>query len=240
MTIDHERPAPDDHDDDTPAEGETLDVEDVDTDETPEDVEDTDTSDDVLDVDDLDTDEDVEDTDDDVDTSYADADEDLAEPADLDDLDTTTDAETDDDTIDETEIEAEPDPVAEAAQGYFDRADATDTPDVPDEVEALEDTPFAAEPAPAATFDTDGPFLPDSAILQQRWDGIQIGFVDEPLDAVGNAGDLVAEVLDELTNSLAARREELESQWRNAADISTEDLRVVFQAYRALFKRIVL
>ena len=48
----------------------------------------------------------------------------------------------------------------------------------------------------------------------------------------------MAEVLGELASSFATRRKELEGQWRHDGEISTEELRVAFQGYRAFFNRL--
>jgi hypothetical protein len=67
-----------------------------------------------------------------------------------------------------------------------------------------------------------------------RWKYVQAGFVDEPRQAVQQADQLVAEVIEDLTQSLLAERRRLEGQW-SGDDVDTEQLRVALQRYRMLF-----
>jgi len=50
---------------------------------------------------------------------------------------------------------------------------------------------------------------------------------------------LVAEVIKQLANSFAKARSELEGQWGRGDNVSTEDLRVALQRYRAFFDRLL-
>jgi hypothetical protein len=68
-----------------------------------------------------------------------------------------------------------------------------------------------------------------------RWKDLQTGFVDEPREAVQQADQLVAEVIDTLTQSFLAERRRLEEQW-SGNDVDTEQLRVALQRYRMLFR----
>lgn len=88
-------------------------------------------------------------------------------------------------------------------------------------------------------FEPDGPLLSNAGVYRDRWDTIQIGFVDEPMYAVESAGRLLAEVLGDLASTFATKRKDLEAQWRHGGDTSTEELRVAFQAYRSFFNRLV-
>ena len=72
-----------------------------------------------------------------------------------------------------------------------------------------------------------------------RWSGIQTGFVDEPRQTVEQADELVAEVMKRLAEGFATERERLEGQWGRGEDVSTEDLRVALQRYRAFFRRLL-
>lgn len=78
-----------------------------------------------------------------------------------------------------------------------------------------------------------------TAELRQRWEHIQIGFVDEPRGAVEQADALVAEVMRRLAETFAAERRALEQQWAEAGEASTEGLRVALQRYRAFFQRLL-
>ncbi len=75
--------------------------------------------------------------------------------------------------------------------------------------------------------------------FRARWTDIQTGFVDEPRRSVEQADALVAEVIKHLANSFAEERSRLEGQWGRGDDVSTEDLRVALQRYRAFFDRLL-
>lgn len=75
--------------------------------------------------------------------------------------------------------------------------------------------------------------------LWKRWDDIQAGFVDEPRKAVQDADSLVAETMQQLANTFARERNNLEQQWGRGGDVSTEDLRIAFRRYRSFFKRLL-
>lgn len=75
--------------------------------------------------------------------------------------------------------------------------------------------------------------------FQTRWTEIQTAFVDEPRRAVEQADSLVAEVIKRLANSFAEERSKLDGQWGRGDNVSTEDLRVALQRYRAFFDRLL-
>jgi hypothetical protein len=75
--------------------------------------------------------------------------------------------------------------------------------------------------------------------FRRRWSDIQAGFVDEPRAAVQRADSLVAETMQQLANVFAHAREQLEHQWDRGEDVTTEDLRVALQRYRAFFDRLL-
>ncbi|PYL60508.1 MAG: hypothetical protein DMF24_09970 [Verrucomicrobia bacterium] len=79
----------------------------------------------------------------------------------------------------------------------------------------------------------------DSANFRNRWTEIQAAFVDEPRRAVEQADALVAEVIKRLASSFADERSKLEGQWGRGDNVSTEDLRVALQRYRAFFDRLL-
>jgi len=104
-------------------------------------------------------------------------------------------------------------------------------------------TEGATTTADMATQDTtdSAALLPhdENTTFQRRWEEIQTGFVDEPRRAVEQADELVAELMKRLAEGFAAERERLEQQWGRGEDISTEDLRVALQRYRAFFQRLL-
>lgn len=72
-----------------------------------------------------------------------------------------------------------------------------------------------------------------------RWSDIQAGFVDEPRRVVEQADSLVAEVIQRLAAVFADERAQLERQWGQGDDVSTEGLRVALQRYRSFFDRLL-
>jgi hypothetical protein len=79
----------------------------------------------------------------------------------------------------------------------------------------------------------------ESRDLHKRWTDVQTGFVDEPRRAVERADELVAQVIKRLAESFAQERTKLEGQWGRGDNVSTEDLRVALQRYRAFFDRLL-
>src|SRR5215216_5496634 len=75
--------------------------------------------------------------------------------------------------------------------------------------------------------------------FRARWTEIQTAFVDEPRRAVEQADALVAEVIKRLASSFADEHSKLEGQWGRGDNVSTEDLRVALQRYRAFFDRLL-
>ncbi len=75
--------------------------------------------------------------------------------------------------------------------------------------------------------------------LRSRWSNVQAGFVDEPRRSVEEADQLVATVMQRLAEGFANERASLEQQWDSGDNVSTEDLRVALQRYRAFFGRLL-
>jgi len=75
--------------------------------------------------------------------------------------------------------------------------------------------------------------------FRSRWVAIQSKFVDDPSDAVKQADELVADVIENVTRSFADRRGSLEQQWNGGAKASTEDLRIALKQYRSFFDRLL-
>jgi hypothetical protein len=83
-------------------------------------------------------------------------------------------------------------------------------------------------------------FSPDeTSSLRGQWDSIQVGFVDEPRQAVEKADALVAGAMKRLAEVFAAERERLEKQWDRGDSVSTEELRLALRRYRAFFGRLL-
>jgi len=75
--------------------------------------------------------------------------------------------------------------------------------------------------------------------LRAQWDSIQVGFVDEPRQAVERADTLVAGAMKRLAEMFADERARLEKQWDRGDGVSTEELRVALQRYRSFFGRLL-
>ena len=92
----------------------------------------------------------------------------------------------------------------------------------------------AASDEHTALFSTD-----ETTSLRSQWDSVQVGFVDEPRQAVEKADALVAGAMKRLAEMFAAERERLEKQWDRGDSVSTEELRLALQRYRAFFGRLL-
>jgi hypothetical protein len=79
----------------------------------------------------------------------------------------------------------------------------------------------------------------ESEKFRAHWLSIQTQFVDEPRNAVKQADELVAATMKRLAEVFASERDNLERDWDSGQDISTEDLRIALQRYRAFFDRLL-
>ena len=118
-------------------------------------------------------------------------------------------------------------------------ANAGDRPTPAAEPRAFDDR---GERAPSSTggASSEPIFAEDEASeLRRTWQDIQGGFVDEPRRAVEDADHLVAKTMQRLAEMFAEERGRLERQWDRGDDVTTEDLRVGLQRYRAFFDRLL-
>jgi hypothetical protein len=85
------------------------------------------------------------------------------------------------------------------------------------------------------------PLLPNHEVdrFWSEWNAIQAKFVDDPQTSVEAADSLVAQVMKRLAEVFSQEREQLESQWRQGEEVSTENLRVALQRYRSFFNRLL-
>ena len=92
-----------------------------------------------------------------------------------------------------------------------------------------------------AAVDQPTPLFPENEAtdFRNRWTEIQAAFVDEPRRAVEQGDALVADVIKRLASSFADERSKLEGQWGRGDNVSTEDLRIALQRYRAFFDRLL-
>ena len=72
--------------------------------------------------------------------------------------------------------------------------------------------------------------------FRDRWDRIQIAFVDEPHRAVEDADNLVATTMSRLAEVFSEQRKRLEGE---RASEDTENLRVALRKYRSFFNRLL-
>jgi hypothetical protein len=79
----------------------------------------------------------------------------------------------------------------------------------------------------------------ETSSFTERWREIQVSFVDEPRESVGQADALVADLMQRLASSFAEERGRLEQHWEGGDDVSTEDLRVALTRYRSFFDRLL-
>src|SRR5262245_28818813 len=86
-----------------------------------------------------------------------------------------------------------------------------------------------------------GPLLAQdaSADMRSRWESIQARFVDDPSSAVKDADELVSSAIKRLSETFGNERANLERQWSQGKEASTEDLRLALRRYRAFFQRLL-
>ena len=94
--------------------------------------------------------------------------------------------------------------------------------------EQIDDHPVAA-PASSA---------PPSQALE-HWRAIQGKFVDDPRGSVADARALVDDLIQQVVRSFAEHRASLDLQWSTEPTVSTEQLRLCLQQYRALFTQLL-
>jgi hypothetical protein len=119
--------------------------------------------------------------------------------------------------------------IADATSGSVDRATTEDTGDERDEL-----LPGEAAVAPV------GALWSSASIsgLQDRWQQLQLRFVDDPRGVLAEAQSLVAEAVQGFTSALTGQQRELDG-WASGGAGDTEQLRVALQRYRDFFDRLV-
>lgn len=75
--------------------------------------------------------------------------------------------------------------------------------------------------------------------LQHRWLVTQAQILDDPRDAVREAGLLIGDALQFLTTTLASHRDRIEGSWKNDSELSTDELRDIMRRYRTLFQYVL-
>jgi hypothetical protein len=84
------------------------------------------------------------------------------------------------------------------------------------------------------------PLVPQQRAAEygRRWDAVKGGFVDEPRQAIAEADQIVAELLEELQALFHDQRRDIE-QGIDAESTSTEDLRLALRRYSSFFARLL-
>jgi hypothetical protein len=75
--------------------------------------------------------------------------------------------------------------------------------------------------------------------FRSRWNAIQATFVDEPRNAIEEADKLVASAIQRMNQVYSEERAKMEGAWKRGEHVSTEDLRITLQHYRAFFGRVM-
>jgi hypothetical protein len=146
---------------------------------------------------------------------------------------------------------------AAAGVGYVagTRASAADPEPAADEREQLPGTAAELEPADAAApgrserdelMPGEAELAPmavviaaeDADRMRQRWQQLQLRFIDDPSGTADEAQRLVGEVVQILSAALASQRDALED-WRSAASGDTEIFRAAVMRYRDFFDRLL-
>jgi hypothetical protein len=73
---------------------------------------------------------------------------------------------------------------------------------------------------------------------RDRWQEIQLRFVDDPPGATGDAEALLTEALNAFSESLAAQKAEVDTGG-DAQDADLERLRTAVRRYRSLLERVL-
>jgi hypothetical protein len=124
---------------------------------------------------------------------------------------------------------AEPSADTPVPEGLPEPATAADTP-------AAQQTPAAADTPAAAGASASLLGSLDAADIRARFRDIQAGFVDEPRQAVEEAGRFVDDLVRQVAEALKAQRGQLAGA---TAEGSTEDLRLALRAYRQFVDRLL-
>ncbi len=100
-------------------------------------------------------------------------------------------------------------------------------------------TPGPRTDQPMATRDQSDFALVDRGSVsefERRWHSIQAEFVEDPRRAVGEAGNLMAELMDHVSKNLRSRRGELD---KASGDGDTEVMRQEMRRYKELMNRML-
>ncbi|GIM99652.1 hypothetical protein [Planomonospora venezuelensis] len=100
--------------------------------------------------------------------------------------------------------------------------------------------PPAAVPDPAPQHAARTPlFDRDPEDVRRRWQEVQVGFVDDPRDAVERAHSLLDELSASIRTALETRAAELQALWKDGGDNDTERLRTALRDYRSTLEELL-
>ncbi|REF35455.1 hypothetical protein [Thermasporomyces composti] len=75
--------------------------------------------------------------------------------------------------------------------------------------------------------------------LQHRWLVTQAQLLDDPRDAVREAGLLIGDAMQFVTSTFSEHRDRIEREWKNNENLSTDELRMIMRRYRNLFQYVL-
>lgn len=75
--------------------------------------------------------------------------------------------------------------------------------------------------------------------LQHRWLVTQAQLLDDPREAVREAGLLIGDAMQFVTSTFTEHRDRIEREWKREAELSTDELRIVMRRYRNLFQYVL-
>lgn len=75
--------------------------------------------------------------------------------------------------------------------------------------------------------------------LQHRWLITQAQLLDDPREAVHEAGLLIGEAMQLVTSAFTEQRDQIEREWKSNPTLDTDELRSVMQRYRKLFQYVL-
>lgn len=105
--------------------------------------------------------------------------------------------------------------------------------EMPESVDAARNS---AEPEPSEEERLEDERRQRIAELQHRWLVTQAQILDDPRDAVREAGLLIGDALQFLTSTYSGHRDRIERTWKNDDSLSTDELRDIMRRYRGLFQ----
>lgn len=143
-----------------------------------------------------------------------------------------------------TDVYRDQRPATERTVTYEEQPPVTDQADADRSIDrdpSSEREAPSAGPGASTDWSSHGGLLPDDDLgsYQQRWDDVQVRFIDEPRQSVREADDLVGEITSRIAERFTGARQDLEQRWERGNEPTTEELRQALQRYRDFFQRLV-